>query len=115
MAKSLTDTIHRRADVNTAIERLRREIERAARRGDLDQHDADDMIDIIADAVSVLDEAIYAELNADHFGRLSADQRHFARELDATSPPPPARSSGAAATCSTSCTRMCARRSRWST
>jgi hypothetical protein len=82
MAKSLADTVHRRADVNAAVERLRREIDRAARRGDLDQHDADDMIDIIADAVSVLDEAIYAEWNADHFCRLTADQRHFARELD---------------------------------
>jgi hypothetical protein len=82
MAKSLADTIHRRADVNAAVDRLRREIDRAARRGDLDQHDADDLIDIVADAVSVLDEAIYAEWNADHFGRLTADQRHFARELD---------------------------------
>ena len=82
MAKGLADSIHRRGDVNAAVERLRREIDRAARRGDLDQHDADDMIDIIADAVSVLDEAIYAEWNADHFGRLTADQRHFARELD---------------------------------
>jgi hypothetical protein len=82
MAKSLADTIHRRTDVNAAVDRLRREIERAARRGDLDQHDADDLIDIVADAVSVLDEAIYAEWNADHFGRLTADQRHFARELD---------------------------------
>jgi len=82
MAKSLADTVHRRADVNAAVDRLRREIDRAARRGDLDQHDADDVIDIVADAVSVLDEAIYAEWNADHFGRLTADQRHFARELD---------------------------------
>jgi hypothetical protein len=79
---SLTHTIHNRAELNTAVERLRREIERAARRGDLDQHDADDLIDIIADAVSVLDEALYAEWNADHVGRLTADQRHFARELD---------------------------------
>ena len=80
--RSLADTIRSRAELNAAVERLRREIDRAARRGDLDQHDADDMIDIIADAVSVLDEAIYAEWNADHFGRLAADQRHFARELD---------------------------------
>jgi hypothetical protein len=82
MAKSLTDSAHRRADVNANVDRLRREIERAARRGDLDQHDADDLIDIVADAVSVLDEAIYAEWNADHFGRLTADKRHFARELE---------------------------------
>lgn len=82
MSKSLADSVHRRADVNASVERLRREIDRAARRGDLDQHDADDMIDLIADAVTVLDEAIYAEWNADHFGRLTADQRHFARELD---------------------------------
>jgi hypothetical protein len=82
MAKSLAETVHRRADVAAAVDRLRREIERAARRGDLDQHDADDLIDIMGDAVAVLDEAIYAEWNADHFGRLTADQRHFARELD---------------------------------
>jgi hypothetical protein len=82
MDGSLTHTIRNRAELNSAVERLRREIERAARRGDLDQHDADDMIDVIADAVSVLDEALFAELNADHFGRLGADQRHFARELE---------------------------------
>lgn len=82
MAKSLAATVRGRAEVNAEVDRLNREIERAARRGDLDQHDADDLIDVVKNAVAVLDDAIFAEWNADHFGRLTSEQRHFTRELD---------------------------------
>lgn len=82
MAKNLAATVRARAEVNAEVDRLNREIERAARRGDLDQHDADDLIDVVKAAVAVLDDAIFAEWNADHFGRLASEQRHFARELD---------------------------------
>jgi hypothetical protein len=82
MARELAATVRGRAQVNGETERLRREIERAARRGDLDQHDADDLIDVVNNAVGVLDDAIFAEWNADHFGRLGSELRHFTRELD---------------------------------
>jgi hypothetical protein len=82
MAGVLADAGRQRAAVSGGSERLRREIERAARRGDLDRHDADNLSNLIDDAVAVIDEAIFAEWNADHFGRLNADHRAFAREIE---------------------------------
>jgi hypothetical protein len=82
MAGVLADAGRQRAAVSGGSERLRREIERAARRGDLDRHDADNLSNLIDDAVAVIDEAIYAEWNSDHFGRLTADHRAFMREIE---------------------------------
>ena len=82
MAGVLSDAGRQRAAVSGGSERLRREIERAARRGDLDRHDADNLSNLVDDAVAVIDEAIYAEWNADHFGRLNADHRAFVREIE---------------------------------
>ena len=82
MAAVLGDAGRQRAAVSGSSERLRREIERAARRGDLDRHDADNLANLIDDAVAVIDDAIYAEWNADHFGRLNADHRSFVREVE---------------------------------
>jgi hypothetical protein len=82
MAAALGDASRQRAGVSGSAERLRREIERAARRGDLDRHDADNLANLVDDAVHVIDEAIYAEWNADHFGRLTADHRAFVREIE---------------------------------
>ncbi len=82
MAAVLSDAGRQRSSVAGASERLRREIERAARRGDLDRYDADNLSNLVDDAVAVMDEAIYAEWNADHFGRLIADQRAFVREIE---------------------------------
>jgi hypothetical protein len=79
---TLGDAARQRAAISGSAERMRREIERAARRGDLDRHDADNLASLIDDAVSVIDEALYAEWNADHFGRLAADQRAFTREIE---------------------------------
>ena len=82
MAGVLSDAGRQRGAVSGSSDRLRREIERAARRGDLDRHDADNLANLIDDAVAVIDEAIYAEWNADHFGRLNADHRAFTREVE---------------------------------
>jgi hypothetical protein len=82
MTKALADTVNRRGGVTALADRLRREIDRSARRGDLDPHDADNLQGLIDDSLLVMDEAIYAEWNADHFGRLTADRRAFAREIE---------------------------------
>jgi hypothetical protein len=82
MTAALGETVHRRVGVASLAERVRRDIERAARQGDLDRHDADNLANLVDDAMGVLDEAIYPEWNADHFGRLGADGRAFAREIE---------------------------------
>jgi hypothetical protein len=87
LGQALGSTVHRRLGVTGLADRLSREIDRAARRGDLDHNDADNLLNLIDDAVAVMDEAIYADWNADHFGRLSADSRAFAREIERYSAP----------------------------
>jgi hypothetical protein len=87
LGQSLGATVNRRLGVTTLADRLSREIERADRRGDLDHHDADNLLDLIDDATAVMDEAIYPDWNADHFGRLAADGRAFAREIERYSAP----------------------------
>lgn len=87
LSEALGATVHRRFGVTGLADRLSREIERADRRGDIDHHDADNLLDLIDDAIAVMDEAIYADWNADHFGRLSADSRAFAREIERYSAP----------------------------
>ncbi|HEY3814743.1 MAG TPA: hypothetical protein VGL66_16110 [Caulobacteraceae bacterium] len=82
MAAVLGDAGRQRAALSGSSERLRREIERAARRGDFDRHDADNLSNLVDDAIAVIDEAIYAEWNTDHFGRLHADNRAFVREIE---------------------------------
>jgi hypothetical protein len=68
-----------RVGITTLADRLRREIDCAAARGDLGPDEAEGLAEFVRDAVAVMDEAIYAEWNADHLGRLSADRRHFER------------------------------------
>ncbi len=82
MDEALGATVQRRIDLTSHAQRLSREIERADRRGDLDHNDADNLLGLVDDALATMDEAIYAEWNADHFGRLTADRRAFAREVE---------------------------------
>ena len=70
-----------RAGAFALAERLRREIDRAARRDDLDARDADALNDLLDESMRTADEAVFAEWNSDHFGRLAANRRHFGREL----------------------------------
>ena len=82
MTEGLADSIPRRAAIVSAAYRLGDEIGRAGRRGELDPYAAGDLRALIEDALGVMDEALYAEWNADHFGRLGAVQRHFARRIE---------------------------------
>ncbi|HYE43576.1 MAG TPA: hypothetical protein VEA15_09300, partial [Caulobacteraceae bacterium] len=43
---------------------------------------ADELCGLVEDAMAVMDEALYAEWNADHFGRLAAIQRCFGRSIE---------------------------------
>lgn len=86
MAELLGDTAGRRSGAEALALRVRREIGRAVRSGELKQPEADDLNDIVDDAVAAADEGLYAEWNADHFGRLSAHQRHFRREVERCTP-----------------------------
>ncbi|NEX95334.1 hypothetical protein, partial [Caulobacter sp. 17J65-9] len=86
MAELLGDTAGRRSGAEALTLRVRREIGRAVRSGELKQPEADDLNDLVDDAVKAADEGLYAEWNADHFGRLSAHQRHFRREIERCTP-----------------------------
>lgn len=79
---ALANSIPRRAAIVSAAYRLGQEIDRAGRRGELDPYAAGDLRALIDDALGVMDEALYAEWNADHFGRLGAVQRHFGRRIE---------------------------------
>ncbi len=81
MTQALADIVHRRAEAVALADRLRRELDRAARRAELELHDADNLIHLVEDSVRVMDEGLYAEWNADHFGRLGANRSAFAREI----------------------------------
>lgn len=82
IAEDLTRTVPHRAEIASRAYRLTQEIGRAGRRGELDPYAAGDLNALIEDALGVMDEALYAEWNADHFGRLGAVQRHFARRVE---------------------------------
>lgn len=82
LTAGLALTIPRRAAITSAAYRLSQEIARAGRRGELDPYAAGDLTALIEDALGVMDEALYAEWNADHFGRLGAVQRHFSRRVE---------------------------------
>lgn len=82
LTEALAGSIPRRAAIVSAAYRLAQEIGRAGRRGELDPYAAGDLRALIEDALGVMDEALYAEWNADHFGRLGAVQRHFARRIE---------------------------------
>lgn len=82
LSRALAETVQRRTGIKGLADRVGREIDRAARRGDMDGHDADNLTSLIEDAIGVMDEAVYAEWNADHFGRLTAGRRHFLREVE---------------------------------
>jgi len=81
MSASLTEAVGRRTDFTGAANRLRRTIERAVADGDLHPDDADNLSSLARDGMAVMDVALYAEWNADHYGRLGADRRAFAREI----------------------------------
>jgi hypothetical protein len=81
VASGLSEAVGRRTDFTGAANRLVRTIERAAADDDLDPDDADNLIGLVRDGMGVMDMALYAEWNADHYGRLSADRRAFAREI----------------------------------
>jgi len=82
MGSTLVETVATRNDVANFAYALRRDIERAAERGYLEYPDADNLLALMQDGLSVLDEALYAEFNADHFGRLSGAHRAFIREIE---------------------------------
>lgn len=82
LTAALSESIPHRAAVVSMAYRLGQEIGRAGRRGELDPYAAGDLRALIEDALGVMDEALYAEWNADHFGRLGAVQRHFARRIE---------------------------------
>ncbi|HYF22599.1 MAG TPA: hypothetical protein VD929_04290 [Caulobacteraceae bacterium] len=81
MTEAVAAAVAGRAGAVALAERLAREIDRAARRDDLDRRDADALTDLLDDAARVADEPVFAEWNSDHFGRLAANRRHFGREL----------------------------------
>jgi hypothetical protein len=82
LEKDLATTVRDRNAITASVEQLKRDIERATRRGDIDPQDADHMLSTIGDSVRLLDDAMFPEWNADHYGQLTANARHFARELD---------------------------------
>ena len=82
LTTGLADTIPRRAAIVSAGYRLGEEIDRAGRLGELDPAAAADLRGLAEDALAVMDEALFAEWNADHFGRLGAVQRHMGRILE---------------------------------
>lgn len=81
MSAGLAEAVGRRTDFTGAANRLRRTIERAVADGDLHPDDADNLQSLVRDGMGVMDIALYAEWNADHYGRLGADRRAFAREI----------------------------------
>jgi hypothetical protein len=87
LADWLDGTVVARAGITALADRLRREIDRAAARGDLDPDEAESLADFVRDAVAVMDEAVYAEWNIDHLGRLTANRRHFGRIVERWSEP----------------------------
>lgn len=82
LTAGLADVIPRRAGIVSTGYRIGQEIDRAARRGEMDPEGALHLHALIDDALAVLDEALFAEWNADHFGRLGAVQRHFGRLIE---------------------------------
>jgi hypothetical protein len=78
----LTGNVRERDAIQASVDQLRRDIDRATRRGDIDPQDADHMLSTIGDSLRLLDDAMFPDWNADHFGQLTAHARHFARELD---------------------------------
>jgi len=82
LTAGLADVIPRRAAIVSTGYRIGQEIDRAARRGEMDPEGAQLLHALVDDALAVLDEALFAEWNADHFGRLGAVQRHFGRLIE---------------------------------
>jgi hypothetical protein len=87
LAGWLSGVVAARIAISTLGDRLRREIDRAAAHSDLDPDEAESLTAFVGDAVAVIDEAVYAEWNIDHLGRLSADRRHFERVVQRWSAP----------------------------
>lgn len=82
LTDGLAETVRRRAGIASLAYRIRQEIGRARRRSEIDQPLADELSALVEDALAVMDEALYAEWNADHFGRLAAIQGCFARGVE---------------------------------
>lgn len=82
LTEELADAIRRRAAIASLAYRLRQEISRAGRLGEAPRETVDELCALVEDACAVMDEALYAEWNADHFGRLAAVQRCFARVIE---------------------------------
>lgn len=77
LAGRLRRVVAQRHGLEALAERIRREAARAERFGELDGDEVMGLLDAMEDALAVLDEALYADLNADHFGRIEADSRAF--------------------------------------
>ena len=82
LTDGLGETIRGRAAIASLAYRLRQEIARAGRRGEAAPPVVDELCALVEDALAVMDEALYAEWNADHFGRLAAIQRSFGRSIE---------------------------------
>lgn len=82
IAVTVRESLGDRHGVEALAHRIRRDVARAERFGDVEAGDAHGLIDAVDDAMELLDESLYAERNADHFGRLEADRRAFVRRLE---------------------------------
>lgn len=82
LADTVRDALGDRHGVEALAERIRRDVLRAERFGDFDTGEAEALLDAMDDAVALLDQALYVEHTADHFGRLEADRRTFHRRLE---------------------------------
>ena len=74
-------TIEHRLEFMGHANRLQRALARASGEGALSPEAADTLLSLVRDGLAVLDVGLWADLNADHFGRLSADRRAFRHEI----------------------------------